>query len=163
MYCLVMSTQQPLMHLQTDFKWIENYGDVVRFKGPFGVRISQSTYACLPNDMFSGGSSTHRRPEGHSICVSNRRIPVPQTSRTPRSCFSLHWKRSSLGRRFVLFSRMRPSLSDSLLGANHRRQRKIMIPAFRSRESRSFVPIFNAAAAKVPHSSVPQTQTNNCL
>jgi len=122
-----------------------------------------STPLGVSNHPFPGGSSTHRRPQGHPVCLSNRRIPVPQTSRTSRGCFPLHWQGSSLGRRFALFCRARPFLNDSLLGANHRRQRKVMIPAFRSRESRSFVPIFNATAAKVPCSSVAQTRANSCL
>ncbi|KAF8814485.1 cytochrome P450 [Phlegmacium glaucopus] len=105
------------MHSQAgeiDFRWQEMYGDVVRFKGPFGEdRLLISDPKALQH-IFQGGYS-------YSKPADRREISRLMAGR------GILWADAD----------------------DHKRFRKIMNPAFASKECKDLVPTFSAYAAKL--------------
>ncbi|KAF8814480.1 cytochrome P450 [Phlegmacium glaucopus] len=106
------------MHSQAgeiDFRWQKTYGDVVRFKGPFGEdRLLISDPKALQYILHTAGY-------GYSKPADRREISRLVAGR------SILWADAD----------------------DHKRQRKIMNPAFASKECKDLVPTFSAYAAKL--------------
>ncbi|KAF8161361.1 cytochrome P450 [Crassisporium funariophilum] len=100
---------------EIDFQWQEAFGDVVRFKGPFGEdRLLVSDPKALQYIYQTAGYNFAKQTERREV------------SRL-------------LSGRGILWAD----------GHEHRRQRRIMNPAFGAKESKAFVPIFSSYAAKL--------------
>ncbi|KAF8814486.1 cytochrome P450 [Phlegmacium glaucopus] len=100
---------------EIDFRWQEMYGDVVRFKGPFGEdRLLISDPKALQYILQTAGYRYHKPADRREISrlVAGR---------------GLLWADAD----------------------DHKRQRKIMNPAFASKECKDLVPTFSAYAAKL--------------
>ncbi|KAF9529748.1 cytochrome P450 [Crepidotus variabilis] len=98
-----------------DFEWQEAYGDIVRFKGPFGEdRLLVADPKALQHIYHTSGYNYSKQKERREV---SRLL----------SGHGLIW-------------------AD---GQTHKRQRRIMNPAFGSKESRALVPIFVNSASKL--------------
>ncbi|KIM48379.1 hypothetical protein M413DRAFT_16317 [Hebeloma cylindrosporum] len=98
-----------------DFEWQEAYGDVVRFKGPFGEdRLLISDPKALQYIFQTAGYRFGKQAERREIAIM-------------------------LSGRGIVWSD----------GDDHKRHRRIMNPAFGGKETKAFVPLFSAYAAKL--------------
>ncbi|KIM40378.1 hypothetical protein M413DRAFT_446565 [Hebeloma cylindrosporum] len=100
---------------EIEFEWQEAYGDVVRFKGPFGEdRLLVSDPKALQYIYHTAGYRFGKQAEKRQISIM-------------------------LSGKGILWAD----------GEDHKRHRRIMTPAFGSKESKAFVPLFFAYAAKL--------------
>ncbi|KAL0575665.1 hypothetical protein V5O48_006322, partial [Marasmius crinis-equi] len=114
----------------TDFKWQAQFGGTVRFKGPFGA-------SSLP----PYNSIQHILKQGYIWGVPPERLTTSMVFAGPGlGCVEGSASSSYTVAFFVL------SFSPHT-GDDHKRQRKVMNPAFGSKECKALVPVFFASAA----------------
>ncbi|KAF9260693.1 cytochrome P450 [Marasmius fiardii PR-910] len=108
---------------ETDFKWQSQFGDVIRFKGAFGVAVFGSFQNTRDRLLISDPKAIHHILQGYKWVIPEER------------------RRRSL-------ATSGPSLVYAE-GDDHRRHRRIMSPGFGTPQSRALVPIFSAAASSL--------------
>ena len=68
---------------QIDLKWQAQYGDVVKFKGPFGVSILSPCWQCSHSILlFLARYALNIWPQGAEVFLSYFRIYIHQITRT---------------------------------------------------------------------------------
>ena len=104
----------------------------------------------------AGGSTASVRSKGTSVYLPNFWIQFSQTARPPGTFPHYFWSRNRLGGRWVMnldgyaaYLRV-----FACLGNDHKRHRKVMLPAFGRPESRAFLPLFCGYAAQERISSL---------
>jgi len=85
---------------EVDFRWQAQYGDVVRFKGPFSVCHDTHTRGVqLLISLFIGRSIDDFRPRRLAVHVCKVRLSVSQTGISPHHLYHGQRKRNSMGGR----------------------------------------------------------------
>jgi len=129
-------------------RFLKEYGNVVRIKGPFLVR-QISFRAVIDPDGRKGGPTLVRRSQGVASHPTSHKLPLRETFDSSGDCFPGHRQRFALGGWYVRSPLTSRHELIQCLGETHRRQRKGMMPAFGLTASRELLPRFVEVLDKV--------------